>query len=33
MIESHESIDASLVLTVEEIANLAQEGGKPPIRS
>jgi starch phosphorylase len=29
MIESHDSIDASLVLTVEEIANLAQEGGKP----
>ena len=29
MIESQDSIDASLVLTVEEIANLAQDGGKP----
>ena len=29
MTHSHESSDANLVLTVEEIASLAQEGGKP----
>ena len=29
MTEPHEASDASLVLTVEEISNLAAEGGKP----
>jgi len=29
MSESNEAMDASLVLTLEEITNLAQEGGKP----
>ena len=29
MTQTHEAADASLVLTVEEIANLAAEGGKP----
>ena len=29
MIESYESTDASLVLTLEEITNLTQEEGKP----
>ena len=29
MSESNDAMDASLVLTLEEITNLAQEGGKP----
>src|ERR1039458_6945344 len=29
MTQTHEATDASLVLTLEEISNLAAEGGKP----